>query len=225
MRQAVLLDVDGTLVDDNLLHVLAWTRAFRRLGRAVDASAVLHALGMGGDRLVPAILGEVDDATAERARSLHAEEYVHKGLIEHAEALPGAVELLQVLRARGVATALASSARAEELARYLPLLGGAAGVDAIVTAQDVPTTKPAPHLFAVALSRLGDPARAIVVGDTVYDVEAAGKLGLPCVCLLTGGIARGTLLAAGAAAIYDDPHALAQDLDRALALRLDVLRV
>jgi HAD superfamily hydrolase (TIGR01509 family) len=225
MREAVLLDVDGTLIDDNLLHVLAWTRAFRRLGRTVDASAVLHALGMGGDRLVPAILGEVDDATAERARSLHAEEYVHKRLIEHAEALPGAVELLRALRARGAATALASSARPEELARYLPALEGATFVDAIVTAQDVSTTKPAPDLFAVALSRLGDPARTIVVGDTVYDVEAAGKLGLACVCLLTGGIARGTLLAAGAAAIYDDPHALAQDLDGALALRLDVLRV
>ena len=168
--------------------------------------------------MVPAILGEVDDATAELARSRHAEEYLQKKLIDHAEALPGAPELLRALRARGVATALASSAKPDELARYLPSLGGAGAVDAIVTAQDVPTTKPAPHIFAVALSRLGAPSRALVVGDTVYDVEAAGKLGLPCVCLLTGGIERGTLLAAGAARVLDDARAQAQDLDAVLAL-------
>jgi HAD superfamily hydrolase (TIGR01509 family) len=204
MSFAVLLDVDGTLIDDNLLHVLAWSRAFRRLGHEIDASAILHAIGMGGDRLVPAILGEgVDDETAERARALHAEEYVDKGLIERSEVLPGARELLGALRARGVRTALASSARGDELARYLVMLGGESVVDAVVKKDDVPETKPAPHIFAAALDRLGKADRAVVVGDTAYDVAAARELGLPCLCVLTGGIARRVLEDAGAAAIYE----------------------
>jgi len=215
---AVLLDVDGTLIDDNLLHVLAWRRAFERLGLEIDATALVHAMGMGGDRLVPAILGpDVDEATAELARDRHAAEYVSEGLIEHSRVLPGAIELLSALRAQGVRTALASSASAEELAHYLLLLGGEDVVDALVTKEDVPATKPAPHVFAVALERLGKPERALVVGDTVYDVAAAAGLGLPCVCVLTGGIERHVLAHAGAAAVYDSAAAVLEDLDRLLS--------
>jgi HAD superfamily hydrolase (TIGR01509 family) len=217
MSMAVLLDVDGTLIDDNLLHVLAWSRAFRRLGREIDATTIVHAIGMGGDRLAPALLGEAGEL-AERARRLHAEEYVAGGLIRHAIALPGAVELLETLRRRGARTALASSARAEELDRYRELLGGARDVDTIVTSEDVPETKPAPHLFAVALERLGRPTRAVVVGDTVYDVAAARELGLPCLAVLSGGIERCLLEDAGAAAVYEGVDALVRDLDRALAV-------
>ncbi|MFT3772952.1 MAG: HAD family hydrolase [Minicystis sp.] len=215
MANAALIDVDGTLIDDNLLHVLAWSRAFRRIGREIETSAILHAIGMGGDRLVPAILGEVDDATAERARGFHAEEYLEKDLISHSEPLPGAADLLVSLRARGVRTALASSAKKEELDRYRKLLGGAE-VDAVVTKEDVPTTKPAPHIFAVGLSRLGHPARAVVIGDTVYDIMAARELGLPCLCVLTGGIERKVLEEAGAAAIYESAAAIVADLPRAI---------
>lgn len=218
MAEAVLLDVDGTLIDDNLLHVLAWSRAFRRIGREIDASAILHAVGMGGDRLVPAILGEIDEATADRARDAHAEEYVDAGLIEKAAVLPGAKDLLAALRAKGVRTALASSAKSSELERYLAMLGGKDVVDATVTREDVPSTKPAPHLFSVALDRLGRPRRALVIGDTVYDVIAARELALPCVCVLSGGIERRVLEEAGAAAIYEGPAALAADLDRVLAI-------
>lgn len=215
---AVLLDVDGTLIDSNLLHVLAWSRAFRRIGREIEANVILHAIGMGGDRLVPAILGEIDEATAEEARDAHKEEYVGKRLIQHAEALPGAVDLLAALRARGARTALASSANADELEHYLGLLGGRDRFDAIVKRDDVPSTKPAPHIFSVALDRLGRPRRAIVLGDTVYDVQAARELALPCVCLLTGGLERRILTESGAAAIYEGPAAIAADLDRVLTL-------
>lgn len=218
MSDAVLLDVDGTLIDDNLLHVLAWTRAFRRLGRTIEATAVLQAIGMGGDRLVPALFPGVGDDEAERARALHAEEYVEKGLIDRAEPLPGAAHLLRALRERAFRTALASSAQPAEVGHYLRALGGAGAVDAVVTGQDVPTTKPAPHIFAVALERLQKPTRALVVGDTVYDVQAAHALGLPCVCLLSGGIGRDTLVAAGAAAIYEDAAALSRHLGEVPAL-------
>ncbi|MDI1442744.1 HAD family hydrolase [Polyangium sp. 6x1] len=217
MNKAALLDVDGTLIDTNLLHVLAWRRAFERLGKEIEANRILHAIGMGGDRLVPAILGEVPDDVAEQASAFHAEEYVDTGLIEHARALPGAARLLEALRERGVRIALASSARREELDRLLAKLGPAAEhVDVIISKDDVSTTKPAPDIFAEALAALGRPAEAFVVGDTVYDILAAKQIGLPCLCVLTGGIERDVLEQAGAAAIYATPQALADDLDRAL---------
>jgi HAD superfamily hydrolase (TIGR01549 family) len=217
MIEAALIDVDGTLIDDNALHVLAWSRAFRRMGHEIDAGTILHAIGMGGDRLVPALLDGADAATLDRANQLHAEEYLKKGLIDAAEVLPGARELLAGLQARGVRTALASSAKAGELDRYLEMLGGAGVVDAIVTGDDVSATKPSPELFEAALAKLGSPADAVVIGDTVYDVRAAGKLGLPCIGVLTGGIERRELENAGARAIYEGARALAGDLDRALA--------
>jgi membrane protein len=218
MPDAVLLDVDGTLIDNNLLHVLAWSRAFRRTGVEKPAAEILGAIGMGGDRLVPALLPDVDPTTADDLRERHREAYVASGLIHHSEVLPGAIELLGALRRRGVRTALASSAKAEELAHYLTLLGGEDVVDAIVTSADVPATKPEPHLFAVALEKLGKPAKALVIGDTVYDIEAAKKLGLPCLAVLTGGIDRRTLEAAGPAAVHEGVAVIVGDLDRALAV-------
>jgi HAD superfamily hydrolase (TIGR01509 family) len=223
MTTAVLLDVDGTLIDSNLLHVLAWSRAFRRMGREIDAGTVLHAIGMGGDRLAPAILGE-GGALAEEARQLHAEAYLGEGLIRQAMVLPGAAQLLGALHRRGVPSALASSARGEELDHYVALLGGPGAVTAVVTGDDVPSSKPAPHIFAVALAKLGRPERALVVGDTVYDVAAARELGIPCLCVLTGGIPRRTLEEASPAAIYDGAAAILRDLDRALSFNAAVAR-
>jgi len=217
MIEAVLLDVDGTLVDNNLLHVLAWQRAFLRLGKQVPSAEILHMVGMGGDRLAPAILGE-DQRATERARELHAEEYVGKKLIDHSEALPGASSLLAALRARRVRIALASSAKAEELERYLKLLGGQDIADVRITQENVATTKPAPDIFACALEALGGPARALVVGDTVYDVEAARKLGLPCIAVLTGGIEREVLAEAGARAIYESAADIEAHLDEVLRI-------
>ncbi|APR76173.1 HAD-superfamily hydrolase, subfamily IA, variant 1 [Minicystis rosea] len=214
MVDAVLLDVDGTLIDSNSLHVLAWSRAFRRIGREIPIVTIAGALGMGGDRLVPALLGDIDDETAERARTFHGEEFGKRGLIHHAEPLPGARALIEALHARGVRTALASSSKRDELDHYRKLLG--VEVDVVVAKEDVPATKPSPHLFAVALARLGHPARAVVIGDTIYDIEAASRLDLPCVAVLTGGIPRETLTGAGAAAIYESTAAILTDLPRSL---------
>src|SRR5579885_2345730 len=132
MVEAVLLDIDGTLIDNNLLHVLAWERAFRRIGTQVDAKTILHKVGMGGDQLVPSILGKEEGKEVDLARQFHTEEYSQKGLIDHAEYLPGAVDLLQALKQRRVKTALASSAKQEEVDHYLKLLGDHQTVDAVV---------------------------------------------------------------------------------------------
>jgi HAD superfamily hydrolase (TIGR01509 family) len=158
-------------------------------------------MGMGGDKLAPAILGENALAACERARAYWAEEYSGKGLIAHAEPLPGAVALLRSLKAWGVRVALASSGERADIERSLARLGGGEAVDELVTSADVQATKPSPDLFAVAVERLGHPQQTWVVGDTPYDVEAACALGLPCLAVLTGGFSRARLEVAGAAAV------------------------
>jgi HAD superfamily hydrolase (TIGR01509 family) len=216
MIEAVLLDIDGTLIDNNLLHVLAWRRAFERVGLEVAATTILHKIGMGGDQLVPAILGDEQQQHHQQIRQFHTEEYSHKGLIEHSQPLPGALGLLRALRERGTRVALASSAKEEELRHSLGMLGGREAVDEIVTSADVSATKPDADIFSTALEKLGSPKNALTVGDTVYDVMAAGKLRLPCLALLSGGIERKLLEEAGAAAIYLNAADLVAHLDDVL---------
>lgn len=216
MVEALLIDVDGTLIDSNPLHTLAWLRAFRRLGREVEANRVLHLIGMGGDQLAPTILGEESGEEAERAKELWTEEYSERGLVEHAEPLPGAVDLLRALKERGVRVSLASSGEQQDIDRYVDLLGGRGMFTEIVSSSDVEQTKPAPDIFAVALERLGRPASAAVIGDTVFDVEAAAKLGLPCIGVLTGGIERELLVEAGATAVHTDAADVLAHLDAVL---------
>lgn len=219
MVDAVLLDIDGTLIDNNPLHVLAWQRALRRLNREVNGDEILHLLGLGGDKFAPAVLGKgASEQELEALRKYHEEEYIGRGLIEHSAPLPGALDLLNGLKARGVKVALASSASQAEVDHYLHDLDGGKAADAIVTKQDVVASKPSPDVFAAALEKLGRPASAAVVGDTIYDIEAAGKLGLPCVGVLSGGIERAELLGAGAAAVYDNAADVLRHLDDVLAL-------
>lgn len=217
MIEAVLLDIDGTLIDNNLLHVQAWMRAFRRVGRQIEANIILHKIGMGGDQLVPNVLKKAEgDEEVQRARQFHTEEYTQKGLIDHAEPFAGAIDLLQALRQCGVKTALASSAKQEEVERYLSMLGGREAVDAVTMASDVSATKPAGDVFASALEKLGRPSSAVVVGDTVYDVASASKLDLACIGLRSGGIEERLLREAGAVLIYDGPADLLAHLDEVL---------
>jgi HAD superfamily hydrolase (TIGR01549 family) len=216
MVQAALVDIDGTLIDSNLLYVLAWRRAFQRVGKQVTANDILHKIGMGGDKLVPAILGTDDQRTADQIRHFYRQEFRGKGLVEHAEATPGAAEMLRALKARGIRVALASSAEQEDVEQYLEQLGGQQAAEVVATRADVAATKPDADLFVAALEKLGRPSRALVIGDTVYDIEAAGKLGLPCVCVLSGGIEREVLERAGAAAIYESPTDVLADLESVL---------
>src|SRR5438067_3617437 len=137
MIEAVLLDIDGTLVDNNALHLLAWQRALRRVGRHVDATTILHKLGMGSDKLPADVLGPDAQEAAEKAREFHGEEYTDKGLLDHAEPLPGAAALLEALKDRGIRTALASSAKLEEAQRSLAQLGGQEAVDVVVSSADI----------------------------------------------------------------------------------------
>lgn len=152
----------------------------------------------------------------DRVHALHPEEYLDKGLIDHAQPNDGALDLLQALKARGLRVALASSASEREIERYLPSLADGADIDVILNSSHASSTKPDPDVIETALEKLGNPKQAVVIGDTVWDVEAAGKLGLPCVCVLSDGTEAGLLVEAGAVAVYDNPADILAHLDDVL---------
>lgn len=197
----VLFDVDGTLLDTNYLHVLAWWRACRDAGHEGVTMAQLHrAIGMAGELLTERVLGRVDDAAVEGHGSRFAE------LRSMAEAMPGAADLLRACHDRGLATVLATSGKADDLGWMLPAIGAGDAVTGSTTSEDVDQSKPAPDLLQAALDGHGlDPSRTTVVGDTVWDVQSAERAGMPCIGLTCGGISSQELHEAGAVEVYDDP--------------------
>lgn len=212
--RAVLFDVDGTLVDTNYLHVLAWRRVFLARGEPEITAARIHGLvGMGTDDLLEALFGrprpELKEERASQFGALKAE----------IRAFPRSAELLRALHDRDVRVVLATSAEKSDLEPILEALDADDAIDAVTSAAEVEQAKPAPDLFCVALEEAGTaPEATVVVGDTVWDVKAAARAGLPCVAVTSGGISRRELEAAGAVAVYEDVGALLDDLDQSLLL-------
>lgn len=200
--RAVLLDVDGTLVDSTYQHAVAWHRAFDRYGDPPPLWRVHRTIGMGGDKLVAEVTDEdTEERLGDRLREAWQEEY--RGLMPEVRVLPGAAALVAELRAAGVRVALASSGEAEFAEHAVELLGIGDHLETVVTAADVDASKPDPDLLQVTLDRLDGVERAFFVGDTIYDVEAASRAGLPCLTVRTGGFGRAELEAAGAALVVD----------------------
>jgi HAD superfamily hydrolase (TIGR01509 family) len=208
-----VLDVDGTLVDSNYQHALAWYRAFRSMGETFPIWRIHRLIGMGGDQLVAAIGG---DDLEERIGSELRERWVEEAdpLMEEVAVLPGARELLVALKERGHRVVLASSGKPHHVDLALDLLDARDIADAWTTSDDVEETKPAPDLLQVALQKLGAPedAAAVLVGDSVWDVEAARNAGMPAIVVRSGGFGDDELNDAGAVAVYDTPGDLAADL-------------
>jgi HAD superfamily hydrolase (TIGR01509 family) len=208
---AAILDVDGTLVDTNYHHALAWFRAFRRHGIVLPLWRIHRHVGMGGDQLVGALAGEALDA--ERGDDIRAaEKELYGELIGEIQPLPGARELIVELERRGSAVVLASSAKEDELDRYLDLLGARELADAWTSSADVEATKPEPDLIHAALVKAGAEG-AVLVGDTTWDCEAAAKAGVETIAVLTGGFAEAELREAGAVAVFDSVDDLRRRLD------------
>ena len=211
MPPAAILDVDGTLVDTNYHHAIAWYRAFRQHEVVLPVWRIHRHIGMGGDQLVTALAGEqVEDEQGEDIRA--AEKALYAELIDEVEPLAGARALIEDLKRRGHAVALASSATQEEVDHYLDLLDARELVDDWTTSADVEATKPEPDLVQAAVDKAGG-GEAVMVGDSVWDCEAAKRAGLATVAVLTGGFSEAELLEAGAVAVYHSIEDLRESLD------------
>ncbi len=208
---AVLLDIDGTLVDSTYHHALAWHRAFDRIGLQLPLWRIHRAVGMGGDKLVAHVAGgEVEDRHGDELRASWREEYV--GIKAEVVPLPGAGELIRRLAEFGHQVALASSGDPEFSQEAVDLLGVGDVITLLTTSADVDDSKPEPDLLEETLARLDGVTRAVMVGDTPYDVESASRAGLRCLALRSGGYSEGELREAGAVLIADDPEDLS-DVD------------
>lgn len=204
MSAAVLFDIDGTLVDSTYHHAVAWHRAFAAVAVPPPMWRVHRSIGMGGDRLVTEVAGEdMEERHGDDLRAAWREAY--SDLRGEVRALPGASELVKRLVCDGFVIALASSGDPEFAREAVDLLGIGSNVAAVVTSADVDISKPHPDLVLKTLQRLGGPEAAVFVGDTVYDVEAAGAAGLGCIALESGGFGRAELLRAGATRVEGTP--------------------
>ena len=211
MATAAILDVDGTLVDSNYQHAIAWFRAFREQGVTPPIWRIHRHIGMGGDQLVAAVAGaEVEERCGDAIRE--AEGRLYGELIDEVCAFEGARELLAELRERGHPIVLASSAKAEEAEHYIELLDAAELLEAYTTSADVERTKPEPDLVAAAMQKAGE-LSGVMVGDSVWDVEAAARADLKTVAVLTGGFADAELRDAGAVDVFESLVELRERLD------------
>jgi HAD superfamily hydrolase (TIGR01509 family) len=208
---AAILDIDGTLVDTNYQHTVAWYRAFAKYGYEPAAWRIHRHIGMGGDQLVAAVGGggaerEHGDEIREAEKDFYGE------LIDEIRPLDGARDLIAELKRRDHTVVLASSAKAEEVEHYLDELDARELVDAWTTSADVENTKPEPDLVSAALKKAGG-LSAVMVGDTVWDVEAAARAEVKTIALLTGGFSEAELREAGAVDVFESPAALCRTLD------------
>ena len=209
-KGTVILDVDGTLVDTNYHHAVAWYRAFRRYGVTVPVWTVHRHIGMGGDQLVGAVAG--DDVEREHGDDIRAAWTEQAdAMLDEISALPGAHALLEAIRTAGFGLVMASSGKPHHVERYAELIEAGDLADAWVSSGDVEQTKPAPDLLQVAMERVGADA-AVVVGDSVWDCRAAARLGLPSVAVRTGGFSNEELRDAGATSVYASVEELADDV-------------
>jgi HAD superfamily hydrolase (TIGR01509 family) len=206
--RGVLFDVDGTLVDTNYLHTVAWWHAFGAHGHQVPMTRLHRLIGQGSARLVTNVLGH-DDADVTAA---HTDFY--GPFLYQLRAFPAAADVLRATKRAGLAVVLATSASSKEAAHLRAAIGCDDVIDAVTTKDDVAESKPDPDIVQAALAAAGlDAGAAVFVGDTVWDVEAAASAGVECVAVLTGGISASELRDAGAVAVYDDLDALLADFD------------
>jgi HAD superfamily hydrolase (TIGR01509 family) len=208
---AAILDIDGTLVDTNYHHAVAWFRAFRHFDVTLPLYRIHRHIGMGGDQLVGALAGDdFERAHGDAVRALEGDLY--KELIDEVRPLAGARDLLRDLKERGHALVLASSAKQHEVDHYLDLLGARELADGWTTSADVEQTKPQPDLVAAAIEKAGA-GDAVMAGDSTWDCEAAKRAGIATIGVLTGGFSDQELLDAGAACVFERIEDLRRDLD------------
>lgn len=216
MIQAVLFDVDGTLVDTNDAHAQVWHETFEAFGHDVAFERIRPEIGKGGDKLVPALVGdEVERREGEAMRRMHGERWVERARRERFRVFPGVRELLTALRERGLRTAIATSSRRDHLKETMRAAGLdlESLVDEIVTASDADESKPAPDVLEAAMEKVGvGPSACAMIGDTPHDALAACRAGVTFVGVTCGGHEERRLRDAGARRVWPDPAAIVRDL-------------
>ncbi|WP_380166931.1 HAD family hydrolase [Jannaschia sp. R86511] len=211
MADTAIFDVDGTLVDTNYHHALAWSRAFGRYGITLPMWRIHRGIGMGGDRFVPEIAGrEVEQAHGDDLRATWSEEFDR--LIGEVQPFEGAHELLAEVKERGFRLVLASSGKAQHVETFLDLFDGKSLADGWTTSDDVEVSKPQPDLLSTALAAV-DGASGVMVGDSIFDAQAAARLQMPTLGVRTGGFSVGELHEAGVLQVFDSLVAFRQALD------------
>jgi len=210
-RDAILFDIDGTLVDSTYHHALAWHRAFHRYDLRIPLWRVHRTIGMGGDKLVTEVAGEeVEKQHGDAVRKVHDERFDE--VIDEIRPLPGASALLDELDRRGLNVVLASSGIKSQTERLIAIVGGDEKSQGWTSSDDVESSKPSPDLIEAAIAKV-DGTRSVVVGDAIWDVEAAGKAGLYSIGLLCGGFGEDELRRTGAGLVFETPQDLLDHLD------------
>lgn len=217
MIEAIIFDIDGTLVDSVDLHAHAWQDAFAHFGREFDFKAVRDQIGKGGDQLIPTFLSkEETKQIGEQLKNYRSDLFKSKYL-QRVKPFSKVRELFEHVLADGKKIAIGSSAHKEELEHYLDLCHVSDLVDTATSADDADKSKPHPDIFEAALQKLGEtPERTIVIGDSPYDAEAANKISLRTIGVLCGGFEREVLEKAGVVAIFDGPADLLAKYDQSL---------
>jgi HAD superfamily hydrolase (TIGR01509 family) len=207
----VLFDIDGTLVDSNDAHTTAWVTAFAEAGVTVDPGKVRRSIGMGGDKLMPNVSGIAADSPQGQAISQRRGAIFLEQLLPGLRGFPDADRLVTALHDRRFRLVAASSAKRKELTRLLRLVGADSLFEDATSGDDADSSKPDPDIVHAALDRgKASPGEAVMIGDTPYDIEAAGRAGVKAIAFRCGGWSDPDL--AGAIAIYDGPWDLLQQL-------------
>ncbi len=211
MPLAVIFDIDGTLVDTNYQHALAWYRAFRQHGVVMPIWQVHRAIGIGSDRVVEMLAGEhVEQQMGDALRE--AQGPLYQEMIDEVEPMKDAHELLRDLKHAGHPLILASSAKQEEVERYIGLLDARDFVDGYTTSADVKASKPEPDIVNAATEKAGG-GPAVMIGDSTWDCKAATRAKLPSIGVLTGGFSEQELTEAGATVVFDSVEHLRDHLN------------
>ncbi len=215
--KAVLLDMDGTLIESNALHAESWQRAFAEFGIEVSFDTALRQIGKGGDHLLPVFVPKEKVETTGKAIEQFRKELFEREYLSRVKPFPKVRQLVERMKDAGLTIAMASSAGKEELQRYKKIANIDDLVEEETTSEDAENSKPSPDIFAAALKRVGKHAdEAISLGDTPYDAEASTKCGIRTVGVSSGGWSREDLLDAGCSEVYADAADLLANFDRSL---------
>lgn len=218
MTGAVLFDIDGTLIDSNDLHAAAWREAFLHFGADIPFEQVRGQIGKGGDKLIPSLLPEDLAERCQQQIEDYRSELFRRDYLPRAVPFPGVRPLFERLCEDGRKIVLASSAKRTELDFHLELIGAHDLVAATTSQDDVDRSKPCPDIFEAALARVAPlgPDEVVVVGDSPFDMIAAGKTGLKAIGVRCGGFGDDALLDAGAAELFDGPEDLLSNYENSL---------